>query len=102
MAETIDIEIIDDKENPLLKRREVIAYIEHLGQATPTREMARNKLAAMLNSDKERVALISLFTDYGRQKTKAKIHIYENTEFLHSIEPKHILKRNKLITEEQE
>ncbi|MFX0092809.1 MAG: 30S ribosomal protein S24e [Candidatus Hodarchaeota archaeon] len=102
MAEVLEINIIKDKENPLLKRREVTAYIEHPGQATPTRETARNKLAAMLNTDSDQTALISLFTEYGRQRTKAKVHIYEDSHSLLSIEPKYILKRNKLVEEEKD
>ena len=53
----MNIEVLERKENPLLKREEITFKIEHSGEQTPSRETVIAKLAAIINAEKQRTVL---------------------------------------------
>ncbi|MHA1713419.1 MAG: 30S ribosomal protein S24e [Candidatus Ranarchaeia archaeon] len=88
------IEILNEKQNPLLHRREIDAKIDHSDGSTPTRLEIRDQIAAMLTVDKKVVFVISLRTQAGTRKTHGRIHVYESLDFAKRLEPKYIHLRN--------
>lgn len=92
----MDIEIIEQKKNPLLARTEVRFQLHHMGEKTPTRDAVREKLAAQLNSKKGNVVVDSMASAFGKSSTRGYARIYDQQEALAKNEPHYILKRNKL------
>lgn len=92
----MDIEIKEQKQNPLLTRREVRFTVHHQGEKTPTRDTIREKLAAQLNSKKGLVVVDSMASAFGRSSTNGYARIYDATEGIAKNEPHYLLKRNKL------
>ena len=92
----MDIEIIEQKQNPLLSRREVRFSVHHQGEKTPTRDSIREKLAAQLNSKKGNVVVDSMASAFGKSATRGYARIYDSQEALAKNEPHYLLKRNKL------
>lgn len=92
----MDIEIKDQKHNPLLSRREVRFTVHHQGEKTPTRDAIREKLAAQLNSKKSLVVVDNMASAFGRSSTNGYARIYDATEGIAKNEPFYLLKRNKL------
>ena len=62
----MEVEVIEDKVNPLLKRREIRFKVSYQG-STPNRMDLRSKLTAVLNSDKELTVLDRLCEGLRRQ-----------------------------------
>jgi len=60
----MDIEIMEDKNNPLLKRRELMLKIRHDGP-TPSRKSVVDKLAATMNSMPGRVIVGDMKSEFG-------------------------------------
>lgn len=89
----MDVEIIEKKENPLLERTEVRFKVSFEG-ATPSRKQVRDKLIALLNSDRNLTVLDSVETNYGSQVAVGYIKVYANEKAM-STEPQYILERNK-------
>ena len=92
----MDIEIVEQKQNPLLSRREVRFQVHHQGEKTPTRDAIREKLAAQMNSKKGNIVIDAMASAFGRSSTRGYARIYDTQEVLAKNEPHYILKRNKL------
>jgi small subunit ribosomal protein S24e len=95
----MDINIIEDKNNSLLNRREVKLNITFEGP-TPSRKDVKLKLAAILNCSPELVIVQSLNNLFGKEEVHGYAKIYESADRMKEIEKEYILKRNELPKEE--
>ena len=98
----MEITITEEKENPLIGRKEIRAVLTHLGEVTPTREAVRSKIAAQLNTDLDKVVVQSIDGHFGEPKSQLTVHCYDNPEIVLVYEPKYLLKRNKIISTEKD
>ncbi len=89
----MEIEIIEKKMNPLLKRQEIWFNVHHKG-ATPARDDVKNKLTAMLNAKPELVIIERMRSEFGIRKTRGYAKIYKSKKELDDIERAHIVQRN--------
>lgn len=96
----MQMETKNKRENPLLKRVELEFVLHHPGETTPTRDAVRGVVADALGGSKDNVIVDRLNTEYGRSSTKGYAKLYETKDAALETEPKHLLARNGLITEE--
>ncbi len=89
----MEITIVEDKKNPLLKRREIKFKINH-DTETPKRNDVKTKLAAMLNAKQELVVIERMKSEFGKRETLGYVKIYASGEHLKRIERPHIVERN--------
>jgi len=75
----MDFEIISDKRNELLSRREVQFNLKYDG-ATPARMQIIGKLCALLNVKENQVTLDSLNSSFGKTEIRGSARIYDNEE----------------------
>jgi small subunit ribosomal protein S24e len=94
----MDVEIIDEEENPMLHRTDVRFQLTH-DEATPSRLSVRDSLAAKLNKGSDEVVVHKLDTKYGMRKTVGYAKVYDTAEAAQDVEQDHTLVRNK-ITED--
>ncbi|MBU5682711.1 MAG: 30S ribosomal protein S24e [Candidatus Aenigmatarchaeota archaeon] len=73
----MEIKIIQEKNNPLLKRKELLLEIDHSNKATPSREELANEISKMFNVEKEKIVIDYILSIRGCSKSKAKVKIYE-------------------------
>jgi small subunit ribosomal protein S24e len=91
----MDIKIISDKKNTLLKRREVYFQVEHTQTgSTPQRLEVRKALANMLKTDMDLVAVKKFETKTGTHFAIGIANVYDSIEQARHIEPEYIIKRN--------
>ncbi|MFP4217333.1 MAG: 30S ribosomal protein S24e [Salinarchaeum sp.] len=95
----MDIEIIEEEENPMLHRTDVRFRVHH-DDATPERLSVRDSLAAQLNKDAAEVVVRSLDTKFGMRETIGDAKVYETPEYAEEIEQEYMLERNKIDAEE--
>ncbi len=86
--------IAEDRKNPLLRRRELIVEIWHIGLPTPPRLEVRQKIAEMLGVEVDRVFVRHIYTEFGWGKSKVEVHVYDDPAFGKLIEPLYIQLRN--------
>ncbi|MFX0029982.1 MAG: 30S ribosomal protein S24e, partial [Candidatus Hermodarchaeota archaeon] len=91
---SLNIEITDEKKNPLIDRKEITFRIDHFGESTPNRLEVKKKVAAMQGSDEKLTIIKKLDTHFGASHTLGKAYIYENAKELQFFEPFHIKVRN--------
>ncbi len=87
----MELQIIKDKTNPMLKRREVSMKITSKG--TPSRIEVKNKLAAMANSMPELIVIEHLDTAFGKMELTGAASVYETEERLNQLAHQHLLAR---------
>lgn len=95
----MDIEIIDEDENPMLHRTDVTIRIQH-DESTPERLSIRDSLAAKLNKDANEVVIRTLNTKFGMRETIGEARVYDDAHYAQEIEQEHMLNRNKIEGEE--
>ncbi len=88
----MEIQIIKDKTNPLLQRRDISVAVKN--KTTPTRIELKNKLAAILNSKPELIVIEHLRTVYGKQEMVGTAYVYQTEERLKLISHKHLVARD--------
>ena len=74
------------RENPLLDRREVEISISHTGEATPSKDDVKSRVAAENDLDKEKIEVESIYTGYGEKVSKGNLKIYEEFEYDEDLE----------------
>ena len=88
----MEIQIIKEKTNPLLKRREISVAVKN--KTTATRIELKNKLAALLNSKPELIVIEHLDTIYGKQEMIGTVCLYQTEERLKQLAHKHLIARD--------
>ncbi|MEF8851305.1 MAG: 30S ribosomal protein S24e [Haloarculaceae archaeon] len=96
----MDIDIIEEADNPMLHRTDVRFEVTH-EEATPSRLSVRDSLAAMLNKDAEEVVIHELDTKFGMRTTVGYAKVYDSPEQAQDVEQDHMLDRNKIAGEEE-
>ena len=91
---SIDIEIVEEKRNPLIERTELKVRIHHLDSGTPNRLELKKKIAAMKNSNENLTIIRNIQTHFGALFDLGTVNIYDNAEELKYYEPFHIQIRN--------
>jgi small subunit ribosomal protein S24e len=89
----VDIEILEEKENPLLRRKELRIKVSHNG-ATPRRAEVREKIIALKDANRDSVVLHSLHSRFGARESIAFVKIYESPQAMLSVEQEHVLRKN--------
>jgi len=88
------IEILNERENKPLARKEVNFRVDHAGAGTPSRADIREKIVAQFDANKESVIIKSLDTKFGAGITEGTARIYSDPEQMKRIELDHIVKRH--------
>lgn len=96
----MDIQVMNEKTNLLLNRREVVFKVIH-DESTPSRKSVVERLAATMNSKPGLVFVDSLKTEFGKRETFGYAKIYESAERATQIERPHIVERNTFTKPEE-
>jgi len=90
----MEIKIIVEKENPLLKRKEVHFHVNHVAGPTPPRPEIRKAVAEALKANIDFVFVKKFETKAGMHTAVGVANLYDSVEQAQRIEPKYIVKRN--------
>lgn len=90
----MNVKVILEKENKLLKRREVRFQISHSAASTPSRQEIRKAVADALRVSVDLVIVKRLVTRSGMHIANGVANLYDSTENVKLVEPEYIVKRN--------
>jgi small subunit ribosomal protein S24e len=96
------IDILSQKDNKTLFRREIEFKIDHAGEKTPSRADVQAKICAQFDVDISTVIIKSLKTKFGIGMTKGIARIYNDSELMRKIETPHIARRHEPKKKEEE
>jgi small subunit ribosomal protein S24e len=91
----MEAKVIIQKDNPLLKRKEIQFHVEHdKTGSTPSRQEIRKAVAAALKANIDLVFIKKFETKTGMHTAVGSANLYDSTEQAKLIEPQYIIKRN--------
>jgi small subunit ribosomal protein S24e len=96
----MELRIVEDRTNPLLKRHELRFEVDHATAATPTRDTVRTELAKAVHAAKDRVIIERMKPRFGTAVTRGEANVYDTAEAAKTITREHILVRNGLKEKE--
>lgn len=73
----IKIKILSEKENPLLKRKDLMLEVEHTGEATPKMEDLTERIAKNFKTTPEKVDIDYIFSESGIAQSRVKLKIWK-------------------------
>lgn len=85
----VEVKIVKEVENPLLKRREILFEVPHPEGKTPSMTEAREAVSTLKNAPLETVYVLSLRSVSGRQSSMGRAHVYFSPDYAR-IEPEHV------------
>lgn len=99
----MEVKIISEKENQLLKRKEVRFQIKHTAASTPPRLEIRKAVADALKANVDLVFVKRFVTKSGMHIAIGVANLYDTVDHAKLVEPEYIVKRNipPLKTEEK-
>ena len=83
----MNIHVLNENYMPLLGRKRVTFEVEHLGSATPSRQSLKDELSKKYNVGHELIAIRIVSTQFGMNKSKVEVHIYDDANVLKMLEP---------------
>ena len=95
------VEIVGEKENPLLERREVEFTVIPEG-GSETYEAVRKKIAAMLDLNENAFVIQHMKPQFGKKVYKGFLKVYKDEKAMKSVEEKYVLRRNGLLGDEDD
>jgi ribosomal protein S24E len=94
VIEGMDVKKSSEKNNLLLKRKEITFFLDHDLQGTPQLFEVRKAIASMYGVSDDLVYVLNLKTLTGTNRTVGEAEIYDPPGTTRSLIPKHILLRN--------
>ena len=92
----MEIRILEDKANPLMKRHELRFEVAHATAATPSRDAVRGELSKLVSAPKDRVIIERMHARFGTAVTRGDAVVYDSAEAVKATVRDHILIRNGL------
>ena len=92
----MELKILEERPNPLLKRVEYRFEVDHATQGTPSRDEVRGELAKAVKTPKDRVVVEEMHARYGTAHTLGRAAAYQSTAALQAVVRDHIQVRNGL------
>lgn len=94
----MNIKIIQEKENSLLKRRELDLEVESPDK-TPSNQELKKELATLLKIKEELIVLKGIYQVFGKRTSKAGVHVYKDEKSLKEIEGRQKRKKKEKTKE---
>ncbi len=90
----LDLEVVEEKKNDLLHRKEIKLKIKHEFAPSPDRLTIRAKIAAKYAVPEAQVIVKQMKNFYGAPEEICTIFIYDSVENAKKIEPAYMMIRN--------
>lgn len=87
-------QVMNERVNPLLGRREIEFIVHHKNAGTPSRYSIREYFSLNFNIPLEQVYVYSIDTRFGCGISRGIVHIYDTNDVAAKIVPTHIKIRN--------
>jgi ribosomal protein S24E len=84
----MNINIISRDKKDMLSREEVVAEVDFVGGATPSRAVFTEEFSKTLAKDLKQIVVKKIQTHFGAPGAKVLVYVYNSEEDLKRIEPK--------------
>ncbi|MFH1630697.1 MAG: hypothetical protein ABIA21_00535 [Candidatus Aenigmatarchaeota archaeon] len=74
------IEILNERKNPHMKRKEILIKISHPGVSTPSTVVLQQYLSKEIGTNPEKIDIKNIFSEVGIGRSNSKIYIWEENK----------------------
>jgi ribosomal protein S24E len=78
--ESDNMEVINQKKNPLMNREEAWILIDHAGKATPPRKDMITEVAKHFKAKEDEVIIDKIFSEVGKAASRVKVLVYPKAD----------------------
>ncbi|MFH0832792.1 MAG: hypothetical protein V1900_03680 [Candidatus Aenigmatarchaeota archaeon] len=71
------ISIVNERNNPIMKRNELVVEIEHASESTPAKAALQIFLSKELKKEVEHIDVKNIFSSHGKAKSKSSVFVWE-------------------------
>ena len=72
--------IVSERNNPHMKRRQLMLAVDHVGGATPSMPGLQTVLSKEFSIEPEKIEIKSIYSLKGRSQSKASVFIWEQNK----------------------
>jgi ribosomal protein S24E len=69
--------VVSERQNPYMKRKEIVLEIDHAIESTPSKAVVLELLAKQLSADKEKIEIIDIVSETGLAKSRSSVFLWE-------------------------
>lgn len=73
----ISMKLLEERENPILKKKDVMLELDHKGLPTPKKTEVESKIAEHFKTDVDKVEVVFIFSEFGQTKSKVKARVWK-------------------------
>jgi len=84
----MNINIVSREKKQMLSREEVVAEVDFVNVATPSREKLKEEFSKVLEKDPKILVIKKIQTHFGSASGRVLVYVYDSEEELKKIEPK--------------
>lgn len=95
----MEMQILKEKETPLLSRKRVTLELE-AAKETPARAELVKAVAEKVKAKQELVIIKHVYSQYGNKTVKIIAHVYKDAKEMEKIEGQYLLKKHEIKKEE--
>ncbi len=92
----MEIKVLEERANPLMKRHEYRFEVAHPTASTPTRDAVRSEISKLVKASKDRVIIERMRARFGTAVTRGDAFVYDSADAAKLTTREHILVRNGL------
>lgn len=92
----MNLELIKEKEIPLLKRKRVTLKYNSQDQKTPSRKSVLKEVAKKINVKEDTIAIRHIYPQFGQSASKIIVHVYKDNKTMQEYESKGLLEKQKI------
>lgn len=85
-VETMEFNIVKEKYNPFLKRKELEIVFIHPGEPTPSKEKINNIIKEKYGVDESQIEINYVISKFGSPESIAKVKIYDEKREVKKVE----------------
>ncbi|MEM7819321.1 MAG: hypothetical protein QXD48_00650 [Candidatus Aenigmatarchaeota archaeon] len=74
------VKIVERKNNPYLKRDELVIEIDHTGECTPSKAALQQWLSKELGKDVEKIDIRNIFSSKGSPISRSHVFLWEENK----------------------
>lgn len=95
----MDIKILEEKDVPLLNRKEYILEVDY-AEKTPSNESLKTELVSKFNTKQELIAIKQIRQLFGIRRARAKVNVYKDEKSLKETENRQKTRKKEKVKKE--
>jgi ribosomal protein S24E len=91
----VKIKVLEEKHNPFLKRKELLVYIDHESEPTPSMKALEQFLIKDLSTTAEKLEILNIYSARGAANAKSQVHVWDDKKPEKKVKKKGIEKKEE-------